>query len=122
MGSVSGAIALLDRLSEFDAEVIVPGHGDPCGPEVIADVGAYLRFIQLTAASTRAAGLTPLEAARSTDLGRFAGLTDKERLAGNLHRAYAELDGAPLGAPIDLVAALLDMVALNGGQPLRCLA
>ena len=45
-----------------------------------------------------------------------------ERIAGNLHRGYAELDGAPPGAPIDIVAALDDMVAWNGGRPLRCLA
>ena len=45
------------------------------------------------------------------------------RLAvGNLHRAYAELDGLPLGAPIDIVAAFADMIAFNGGRPLRCLA
>ena len=41
---------------------------------------------------------------------------------GNLHRAYAELGGAPRGAPIDVVAALTDMVTYNGGQPLTCYA
>jgi cyclase len=41
---------------------------------------------------------------------------------GNLHRAYAELDGAPPGAPIDNLTALTDMVAYNGGQPLTCYA
>ena len=41
---------------------------------------------------------------------------------GNLHRAYAELDGAGPGDPIDLGAALVDMVAYNGGRPLRCSA
>jgi len=30
--------------------------------------------------------------------------------------------GAPAGAPIDATAALTDMVAYNGGAPLRCLA
>ncbi|HVA44130.1 MAG TPA: hypothetical protein VNF50_11670 [Acidimicrobiales bacterium] len=41
---------------------------------------------------------------------------------GNLHRAYAELDGLPLGSPIDLAVAFGDMIAYNGGGPLRCLA
>ena len=41
---------------------------------------------------------------------------------GNLHRAYAELDGTPCGGPIDVAAALADMVAHNGGEPLTCLA
>ena len=68
----------------------------------------------------RAAGLTPLEAARATDLGEFKDLLDSERIVGNLHRAYLELDGAERGAPVDLAATLGDMVAYNGGQPLSC--
>ena len=57
-----------------------------------------------------------------TDLGSLAGRLDAARLVGNLHRAYAETNGAELGAPIDGPAALVDMVAYNGGQRLRCLA
>ena len=82
----------------------------------------YLRFIQDTAARGKAAGLAPLDLAKQTDLGKFAELSDPERMVGNLHRAYAELDGAPPGAPIDTVTALREMVAYNGGQPLTCLA
>jgi cyclase len=121
MGSVSGSLAALDRIETFGAAVIVPGHGDPCGPEVIPRIRAYLEFIAETATKAQAAGLSPLEAARETDLGPFAALSDRERIVGNLHRAYAELDGAAPGAPIDLRAAIGDMVAYNGG-PLRCLA
>ena len=47
---------------------------------------------------------------------------DAERIVGNLHRACAELGGTPRGGPIDIVAALADMVAYNGGTPLTCLA
>ena len=39
-----------------------------------------------------AAGLSPLEAARQTDLGEYAGWLDSERIVGNLHRAYCDLD------------------------------
>ena len=39
---------------------------------------------------------------------------------GNLHRAYLELDQAERGAEVDLVRALGDMIAYNGGQPLTC--
>jgi cyclase len=122
MGSVSGSLRALDRVMAFEPDVIVPGHGEPCGLEAVAIVGEYLRFVQETAAHSRAAGLTPLEAARKADLGQFGALTDSERLAGNLHRAYKELEGAAPGAPIDTVAAFADMLALNGGQPLRCYA
>ena len=58
----------------------------------------------------------------STDLGRFAGWPDAERIVGNLHRAYAELGGTPRGGPIDVLGALADMVTYNGGKPLTCLA
>ena len=77
--------------------------------------------MQDLASTSRAAGLSPLQAAQRADLGPFAGLSDPERLAGNLHRIYAELDGAPPGAPIDLVAAMIDMIELNGGNPMRTL-
>jgi len=63
-----------------------------------------------------------LDTARELDLGQYADLLDSERIVGNLHRAYAELDGKPLGAAIDVAAALTDMVTYNGGRPLSCLA
>jgi hypothetical protein len=82
----------------------------------------YLRFVLGLAARGRAAGVSPLDAARQTDLGRFADWPDAERLVGNLHRAYAELGGTPRGGAIDVMDALADMVAYNGGKPLTCLA
>jgi cyclase len=121
MGSVSGWIEVLEGvLRPLGARTLIPGHGPVCGPEVIDDVLAYLRFVLQTAEAARAAGLTPLEAARATDLGEFKDLTDPERIVGNLHRAYLELDGAERGAPVDLDRALGDMVAYNGGRPLTC--
>jgi cyclase len=122
MGSVSGSLAALDKVRQFGAQTLVPGHGPVSGPEVIEPVADYLRFIQSTAARAKAAELSPLEVARQTDLGRFSDWHDAERIVGNLYRAYAELDGAAPGAPIDTAAALRDMVAYNNGQPLRCLA
>lgn len=121
-GSVAGTAEVLEELKGLGAETIVPGHGEVCGPEVIDRVLGYLRFLTDVAERGRAAGLSPLEAARETDLGEYGGLLDPERIVGNLYRAYAELDGLPRGGPIDLVAALQDMVAFNGGRPLTCLA
>ena len=122
MGSVSGSLRAVEWLRSFNAQTLVPGHGPVSAAAAIDDVEAYLRFVQDTAARGKKAGLSPLELARATDLGRFAELSDAERIVGNLYRAYAELDGAEPGAPIDTRAALMDMVAFNGGQPLRCLA
>jgi cyclase len=122
MGSVTGSLETLDAIIELEPEVIVPGHGSPGETEMVAVSGAYLRWLQRSAEQAVAAGLTPLAAARELDLGDFASLAHPERLAGNLHRAFAELRGVCPGDPIDIAAAFADMVALNGGQPLRCLA
>jgi cyclase len=124
MGSVAGAAEVLEQVVRpLGARIIVPGHGPVFeGHQPIDDTLDYLRFVQRTAAAARDAGLTPLQAARQVDLGRFADWPDAERIAGNLHRAYAELVGAAPGAPIDVIAALTDMVAYNGGAPLTCLA
>jgi cyclase len=122
-GSIAGAIQVLTEVVKpLGAETIVPGHGPVSGPGLVEDVLSYLRFVRDTAREAKSAGLSPLDAARETDLGGFADLKDSERLAGNLHRAYAELDGAEPGAQIDILAAIQDMVALNGGNPLSCQA
>ena len=122
MGSIAGSLVALDRLREFGAQTVVPGHGPVCGPEVFDDMEAYLRFVQGRAEETIAEGLAPLEAAQEIDLGRFSPWHDRERLAGNLHRAYSELRGEPLGTALALGPIVDDMVAYNGGRPVRCLA
>ena len=90
MGSISGAIEAVESLKTLNPQTIVPGHGDVCGPEVIDRVLDYLHFVQSVAIAGRAAHQSPLEAARHTDLGDFSTLLDKERIVGNLHRAYAD--------------------------------
>ena len=122
MGSIAGSLRALETLRGLGAQTIVPGHGPVCGPEVIDDMVAYLRFVQEVARRSFDAALSPLDAARQTDLGRFAQWHDSERLAGNLHRAFSEIRGEPLGINLDLGPIAADMVAYNGGQPLRCLA
>ena len=110
-------------MAPLRAATSVPGHCPVIHDEspLLATLD-YLRFVLDLAERGRAAGLSPLDAARDSDLGRFADWPDSERIVGNLHRAYAELDGADRGAPIDVMAALADMVTYNGGRPLTCLA
>ena len=122
MGSVVGALDALETLRGFGAETIVPGHGPVCGPEVIDDVRGYLELVRDVAVRAHDTGLSPLDAARETDLGAYAELHDSERIVGNLHRAMAELAGAERGAPVDVFAAFADMITFHGGGPLRCLA
>jgi cyclase len=121
MGSVRGAIDVLTSVvAPIPARLIVPGHGAPCDGRLIDVVVGYLKFVLATARAGIDAGLSPLELARETDLGEYAGWLDSERIVGNLHRAYADLGAT--GPDVELVPALLDMVAYNGGQPLSCFA
>ncbi|MDT0494353.1 MBL fold metallo-hydrolase [Streptomyces griseus] len=116
-GSVSGSLRALDRMRALGARTVVPGHGPVGGPELFDFTEEYLRFLRGVAEDGVRDGLPPLETARRTDLGAFAGLVDAERLAGNLHRAYAEAEGLPPGARIDVARSFQEMVAFNGGLP-----
>ncbi|MER7013304.1 MBL fold metallo-hydrolase [Saccharopolyspora sp. NPDC000359] len=122
MGSIAGSLVALDRLRGFGAEVVVGGHGEVCGPEVIDRTEDYLRWVQQVAAAGFAADVPPLELARQTGLGDHADLLDPERLVGNLHRAYAELAGGELGRPLDVVRIFGEMIEFNDGQLPVCLA
>jgi len=122
MGSVAGWLDALGLLRVPEPDTIVPGHGPLCGQGVIDEVADYLRFVEETARKGLEAGLTPLQTAQQTDLGRFGDWLDPERLVANLHRAYSELQGEPRGAPLPLAEVLRDMVTYNGGQMPRCLA
>lgn len=121
MGSVHGAIEVLrDVVARVPARTIIPGHGAPTDKSLIATTIGYLEFVLATAEAARAAGVSPLEAARETDLGDYAGWLDTERIVGNLHRAYADLDAT--SGVVDITGAWADMIAYNGGQPLSCYA
>ncbi len=122
MGSVTGSLRAVERLRQFDADIIVPGHGPICDLDALDQHVRYYEFVLATAADAAASGVTPLEAGRSVDLGEFTYLLDAERIVGNLHRAMHELAGNEPGSRMDIVAAIGDMVAYNGGRPLRCLA
>jgi cyclase len=121
MGSVVGAIDVLTNVvAPIPATTIVPGHGAPCDPELIKTMVGYLEFVLDTARAGRSAGLTPLQAAQETDLGEYSDWLDHERIVGNLHRAYADLEAS--SPEPDLIAALRDMITYNGGRPLSCYA
>jgi cyclase len=122
MGSVAGSVEVLEQVVRpLGAQTLVPGHGPVFTGDGPLDATLdYLGFVLDLAARANDAGMSPLEAARDADLGYFASWPDSERIVGNLHRACAELSGTPRGAPIDIAAALADMVTYNGGAPLTC--
>ncbi|WP_053847771.1 MBL fold metallo-hydrolase [Streptomyces sp. NRRL B-24085] len=117
MGSVEGSLRAIRLLRELEPTTVVPGHGPVCGPEVFDTCARYLRWVQRLAEDTVSAGVSPLEAARETDLGEWGALLDPERLVPNLVRAVAEERGGPLGEPIDEMAAFGEMLEFHGGLP-----
>ncbi|MFE7762103.1 MBL fold metallo-hydrolase [Streptomyces sp. NPDC057438] len=119
MGSLAGSLAALARLRELDPLVVVGGHGPVGGPELLSFTEDYLRWVAALAQRGLADGLSPLESAMRADEGAFAALLDRERLVGNLHRAYHEAGGGAPGARIESAPAMREMVAFNGGRPLR---
>ena len=115
-GSPEGWLATLDELAELEPKVVVPGHGPVGGAEILAPVARYLRLLLDAAQDAVDKELTPLAAARSLNLGEFAGWLDAERIVGNLHRAIADVeDRQP-----DLASAWQDMYDYNGSRPLDC--
>ena len=121
MGSVTGAVQVLTEVvAPLPARTVVPGHGAPGDRSLIDPVLGYLRFLIDTARAGLAAGLEPLALARETELGEYADWLDTERLVGNLHRAYRDLD--PSRPEVDVVQALREMVLFNDGRPLSCSA
>ncbi|MFJ9339556.1 MBL fold metallo-hydrolase [Streptomyces sp. NPDC101733] len=120
MGSLSGSLRALELLRSLDAETVVPGHGPLTDPSAYDSTERYLRRVDELAREGWDEGLPPLEVARRADLGEFAAWRESERLVANVHRAYAELAGAAEGAPLDILAVLRDMTAMNGGTPILC--
>lgn len=96
--------------------VLVPGHGPVCrGDEVIRlldDLEAYAAHVGELVREGHAAGKAKT---------RFDSWQESERLVGNLHRAYSELDGNDPEARLDVARVWGDMVAFNGG-PIQCFA
>lgn len=64
-GPIDGWVAALDRLLELDAEIYVPGHGPPCGPDGVRRMRDLMAWTGEAARAHQAAGRSPLEATRT---------------------------------------------------------
>jgi glyoxylase-like metal-dependent hydrolase (beta-lactamase superfamily II) len=103
----------LDRIIALDPEVVVPGHGPVCGVEGPREMKAYLQYVRTEAERHFHSGVSELEAAKRIDLGPYAGWNEPERLIFNVARAYRELRGEPIDAPVDVLAMVQGMHALR---------
>jgi cyclase len=119
MGSVIGSLRLLDRLRALRPLVVIPGHGPVGGPELLDENADYLQWIRGLSRIGTAERISPLELARTIELGRYAGWADSERLVCNLIRGYAEQDGLEPAGQLDVAGAFEQMIEFNGGRP-RC--
>jgi len=110
-GTYARWIAALERVAALPGlHTIVPGHGPLCGPEGALELRDYLAFARAEAKRCFERGMTLAEAARTIDLGPFAGWLESERIVFQLDRAWRELRGEPWDAPIDFLG-LMDVAA-----------
>jgi cyclase len=112
-GPVSNWIAACERILAMDVEVIVPGHGPIADKHAVRELKAYFEYLYAEAAIRLAEGMTPLQAARSISLDRWADWGDAERLVVNIATIYQEL--AEELEPLNPLAAFEQMAELAGG-------
>lgn len=113
-GSPAGAIRSLDWIAGFDAQHIVPGHGEVIEQSaldgVLSDHRRYYDFVLAEATRGLRDGLTPVEVARTAELGEFGAWLDPERFILNVHSAYGEATQQR----VDRTAAFTDLMTWIG--------
>ncbi len=113
-GSNQKWLDALDMMVSLQPQVIVPGHGPLCGVEGPKEQKAYLQYVWGEAKRHFEAGRSELEAARRIDLGPYASWTEPERIVLVVARAYRELRGDPMTAPLtsgDLTSGMMQLAA-----------
>ena len=91
-GPIGNWIAACRRIAALAPESVVPGHGPVIAPAQLQDVVDYLDFLAEQATVGFRVGRSFEETAARIDLGRYAWLPERERLAVNVHTVYRELD------------------------------
>jgi cyclase len=115
-GPVSNWIAACDRILALEVDVIVPGHGPLADLAAVRELQAYFEYLYDEARACHAEGMTPLQAARSISLQRWADWGESERLVVNIANIYGEL--SPGEEPLNPVAAFELMAELAGERGL----
>ncbi len=115
-GPVSNWIAACDRILVLDVDVIVPGHGPLADLGAVRELRAYFEYLYDEARVCHAKGMTPLEAARSISLQRWADWGEPERLVVNIANIFGEL--SPGEEPLNPLAAFELMAELASARGL----
>lgn len=111
-GSLHNWIHTVDALIGLRPEVVVPGHGPVTDADGLRAMQEYLRLVVTEGTRLKEQGLSPIEAARSIDLGDYTDWADSERLALNLMRLWLHLDGKPPEERINAIEAFGAMADL----------
>src|SRR3989442_3864987 len=112
-GHVGNWIKAATRLLEYDAEVIVPGHG-PIGTKTeLTAMRDYLVAVRRESRKRFDAGKRAQEAAGAIRLGGYASCSDAERIPPNGMRCYQEVRN-PRDPPLDPPRMLDGMERLPG--------
>lgn len=86
-------IAALDTIEAWDPAVVVPGHGEVAGPEVLVAQRRVLKSLLGAVAALRAAGVPPAEAAERLADGPYRDLPlAEERWVAAVAGAYGDLE------------------------------
>lgn len=112
-GTTDQWVNALEHIAALEPETVVAGHGPLATTDGVLAMRDYLQYVFAEAKVHHAAGRSPLEASKRIELGPYAGWTEPERLAFNLHRAYRELDGKPWDERLDTMAVFADVAALR---------
>ena len=113
-GPVSNWIVACERILAMDLDVIVPGHGPITDKQAVRELQAYFEYLYEQARACLAEGMTPLQAARTISLDRWAEWGERERLVVNIANIYAELSED--AEPLDPSAAFQQMAELSSPQ------
>ena len=109
-GPASNWIAACDRIIAMEPSVIVPGHGPIADLSAVRELKAYFEYLYSECRARREQGMSPLQAARSLALDRWADWGERERLVVNIANIYRELDGE--AEPLDALSAFQQMAEL----------
>ncbi|GGJ35873.1 MBL fold metallo-hydrolase [Paenarthrobacter histidinolovorans] len=91
-GPISNWVTACDRMIALEPEFVVPGHGPVVEAAGIHQVRDYLTWVQDEATQRHEKGMSPEDAMRDINLGRFAALDERGRIAQNILAVYYELD------------------------------
>jgi cyclase len=114
-GPVSNWIDACERILGMDVDVIVPGHGPLADKHAVREVKAYFEYLYEQARDRHVQGMTPVQAARSIVLDRWAQWGEGERLAVNIATIFRELEGDQEPANALLAFQQMAELARQGG-------